>query len=950
MARREIPYQLQHAAEQARRLRACPASALLRAPSLQWTARRHASSSSHGVGGAPPRPPALALGVVAHVTGDSVIVQSLRSASSFALVTFQGGAAGLVTDLTSRGTHVAMVSGRAPGLNETAVVEEGPMTLRVSPAVLGRVLSPLGEPLDGAGQVDHAPWARSARTQAVVAASPPSILARGPFSAALPSGFKAVDAFYPILRGTSSVVTGERGAGKRTFVEGVLSQVARSNDAAAAAGEDAQPVVCVYVAVGQSVGGIRDLLRRLQACGALRHTVVVAAPSGSGAGSTYLAPFAGAALGEYFRDSGRHALVVYDDLNSHFEAARRVSRVDWARTGAAPTCHAALFERCAQLSSAQGGGSLTGIALLADVPSGAAYLALEHIKSRELVANTASFADNVIALKPSAVRAGALLSVPFEELAGRSGHAATGAAMRHYVNRMREVLSEVAARARGAAIAARVGVAPEVEADGVLDLHAKIRLLLVPTMGMLGAIVEARARGAMAADEVASLGLQDLAYTKAGHGGVADSAAVAAVEERSMGGPMRRSSTVGQRGVRFFSSSPSRPPAKHIGDRVEELKAKMDGEQLRTLMAVQGARLRKRGRAAPGAMSAAEAYFARGGAAAAAVEKEGRKAEEVEYDSIFDVPDEPSGLPPAPEPVPAPSPESAKTGTQPAWWGAMSGKPPSRGFSTAAKTALSFAAPTGRTPPAQLFAGIAPEPASEAGQKAAEEWQWRAGPHTGDPARTLLTLFIGSHGYVSRVPLPFLLSYERGLYDLFAALPAPAGTPPPPSTWTGIRHVASSSARAGYTTLLDALLSAPVPLEMASAPRPDIGAAIQAHALAIVARAAATAASAQAQQTRAEELRRYEEEKTAAAARPKRSWLAILVSAPSRAPPAAQPPAPPPPPAAAAEEHGLLDGLAPYLRSEAPLSTLPPVWAAAHIAAAEYTRTFLSEDLLPPPS
>jgi F-type H+/Na+-transporting ATPase subunit alpha len=248
-------------------------------------------------------------------------------------VTFQNGAIGFVTEVQrSGGARVALIAG-APLPTETAAVTARVAAVRVSRAMLGRAVDALGDPIDGLGPIDHSGEAGGGgasgrlqallavdgsgggRLQALLAVDPPSAVARAPPRATLLSGFKAIDAFSPLLRGRAIAVTGERGVGKSTFaldVAGTLARsaalAARARDAAAESGAAAsitvgdenenENVVCIYVAVGVSVAAVRAARRRLAAAGALSRSVIIAAPAGARSGATYLAPFAGTAVGE----------------------------------------------------------------------------------------------------------------------------------------------------------------------------------------------------------------------------------------------------------------------------------------------------------------------------------------------------------------------------------------------------------------------------------------------------------------------------------------------------------------------------------------------------------------------------------------------------------------------------------------------------------------------------
>ena len=337
-----------------------------------------------------------AAGVVSSVAGDRVVLSGLRHATVDALVALSRGGLALITDMRTDGTiHASLVCGTA-ARGEAAALHPTPPSLLVDFSFAGRALDPLGRPLDGLGRVG---WGGvTARRQLLFPSGAggggtPSITERSPiFDAALPSGMKAIDAFYPLVRGRSHALTGERGVGKRELALGVVQAVARTNallsrrrwgqlpQRAAGAAADTStaplgggleathsgsssdsssgsssyginsrvrggsddiidhslsrdddleipspppPVHCVYVSVGRSAGSLDGLLRALRRDGSSAYTTLVAAPPGSTPAMQFLAPFAGAAIAEFWRDAGRHALLVVDDLTTHYAAARQ---------------------------------------------------------------------------------------------------------------------------------------------------------------------------------------------------------------------------------------------------------------------------------------------------------------------------------------------------------------------------------------------------------------------------------------------------------------------------------------------------------------------------------------------------------------------------------------------------------------------------------------------------
>jgi len=234
----------------------------------------------------------------------------------------------------------------------------------VGKGLLGRVVNTLGEPLDGKGPI-------ASDTAYPVEKIAPGIMRRRPISQPVQTGIMAIDAMIPIGRGQRELVIGDRSTGKTTIcVDTIISQ-ARLNAAAEASGDTAyRPLYCIYVAIGQKQSTIAQIVSVLEESGAMPYTIVLAAPAADSATSQYLAPFAGAAMGEWFMDNGCDALIVYDDLSKHAVAYRQVSLVMKRPSGreAYPGdvfyLHSRLLERAARVGEKYGNGSLTALPII----------------------------------------------------------------------------------------------------------------------------------------------------------------------------------------------------------------------------------------------------------------------------------------------------------------------------------------------------------------------------------------------------------------------------------------------------------------------------------------------------------------------------------------------------------------------------------------------------------
>jgi F-type H+/Na+-transporting ATPase subunit alpha len=230
--------------------------------------------------------------------------------------------------------------------------------------LLGRVVNTLGEPIDGRGPV-------KSDVAYPVEKLAPGILRRQSVNQPVQTGTMAIDAMIPIGRGQRELIIGDRATGKTTIcIDTIISQ-ARLNRAAEAAGDESyRPLYCIYVAIGQKQSTIARVISTLDQAGAMPYTIIVASPASDSATNQYLAPFAGAAMGEWFMDNGMDALIVYDDLSKHAVAYRQVSLVlkrpsgREAYPGDVFYLHSRLLERAARVSPKYGNGSLTALPII----------------------------------------------------------------------------------------------------------------------------------------------------------------------------------------------------------------------------------------------------------------------------------------------------------------------------------------------------------------------------------------------------------------------------------------------------------------------------------------------------------------------------------------------------------------------------------------------------------
>ena len=293
--------------------------------------------------------------------GDGIAhVEGLPSVMTQELLEFSGGVLGVALNLDEHSVGVAI-------LGDFENIEEGQQVKRtgevlsvpVGDEFLGRVINPLGQPIDGQGDI-------KATTRRALELQAPSVVQRQGVSEPLQTGIKAIDAMTPIGRGQRQLIIGDRKTGKTAVcVDTILNQ--RKNWES---GDPQQQVRCVYVAVGQKGTTIASVRRALEEGGAMEYTTIVAAPASDAAGFKWLAPYTGSAIGQHWMYDGKHVLIIFDDLTKQAEAYRAISLLlrrppgREAYPGDVFYLHSRLLERCAKLSDELGGGSMTGLPII----------------------------------------------------------------------------------------------------------------------------------------------------------------------------------------------------------------------------------------------------------------------------------------------------------------------------------------------------------------------------------------------------------------------------------------------------------------------------------------------------------------------------------------------------------------------------------------------------------
>ncbi|MDE7447450.1 MAG: F0F1 ATP synthase subunit alpha, partial [Helicobacter sp.] len=279
-------------------------------------------------------------------------VYGLKNVMSYEMVEFDTGDKGLASSLEESSVGVVIL-GAGRGIKEGTSVKRLGKLIRVpvGDSLLGRVVNAIGEPIDGKSPLEATEY-RFLEEKA------PGIMARKSVHEPLQTGLKAIDALVPIGRGQRELIIGDRQTGKTTVaIDTIINQ-------------KGQDVICIYVAIGQKESTVAQVVRKLEEHGALEYSIIVNAPASDSAAMQYLAPYAGVAMGEYFRDSGRHALIIYDDLSKHAVAYREMSLIlrrppgREAFPGDVFYLHSRLLERAAKLNDELGAGSLTALPII----------------------------------------------------------------------------------------------------------------------------------------------------------------------------------------------------------------------------------------------------------------------------------------------------------------------------------------------------------------------------------------------------------------------------------------------------------------------------------------------------------------------------------------------------------------------------------------------------------
>ena len=372
------------------------------------------------------------VGTVLQVGDGIARVYGLSKVMASELVEFPNGVFGLVLNLEEDNVGCIL-------FGESTLIKEGDVVKRtgrlasmpVGEQMLGRVINPLGQPLDGRGLIrveKHMPIERKAL----------GVIFRQPVKEPLQTGIKAIDAMIPIGRGQRELIIGDRQTGKTAIaIDTIINQ--RYTHTENAKRDGVAPMHCIYVAIGQKGSTVAQVVSKLEEYGAMEYTTVIAANASDPSPMQYIAPYAGATLGEFFRDSGRHAVAIYDDLSKHAQAYRQVSLLlrrppgREAYPGDIFYLHSRLLERASKLSDELGGGSLTALPII-ETQAGDV--------SAYIPTNVISITDGQIYLEPSLFNAGIRPAINVGISVSRVGGNAQIKAMKRVAGRLRLDLAQ----------------------------------------------------------------------------------------------------------------------------------------------------------------------------------------------------------------------------------------------------------------------------------------------------------------------------------------------------------------------------------------------------------------------------------------------------------------------------------------------------------------------------
>jgi F-type H+/Na+-transporting ATPase subunit alpha len=402
------------------------------------------------------------VGIVREIYDGVAKIEGLTDCMANEMLDFGGGVTGLALNLEE--TEVGAII-----LGEFAKVKEGQevrttgrlLSVPVGKGLLGRVVNSLGQPIDGKGPIKETAFYPVEKIA-------PGIIKRKSVSQPVQTGIMAIDAMIPIGRGQRELIIGDRSTGKTTIGIDTMINQARSNKAAEAAGDkDYRPLYNIYVAIGQKQSNIARVIAELEKAGAMPYTIIVVSAASDSATNQYLAPFAGAAMGEWFMDNAMDALIIYDDLSKHAVAYRQVSLVlkrpsgREAYPGDVFYLHSRLLERSARVGEKYGNGSLTALPII-ETQAGDV--------SAYIPTNVISITDGQIYLETDLFYQGVRPAISVGLSVSRVGSAAQIKAMKQVAGRIKGDLAQF----RELAAFAQFGSDLDAKTQGMLERGKRI--------------------------------------------------------------------------------------------------------------------------------------------------------------------------------------------------------------------------------------------------------------------------------------------------------------------------------------------------------------------------------------------------------------------------------------------------------------------------------------------
>jgi F-type H+-transporting ATPase subunit alpha len=392
--------------------------------------------------------------------GDGVAsVQGLTSVQAGELVNFEGGVAGIVLNLEPLICRVVIFGNERQIWQGQKVSRSYQMvSIPVGDSVWGRIIDPLGNALDGKEEIDY-------NERSLVEVKAPGIIERQSISSPLQTGILAIDTLLPIGRGQRELIIGDRQMGKTSVA---LDTIIHQGMILSESEVHTTQIHCIYVAIGQKRSSVAEIVRKLEAWDALDYTTIISATASDAAALQFLAPYSGAAIGEYLRDNENHALIIYDDLSKHAVAYRQISLLlrrppgREAYPGDVFYLHARLLERAAQMSDAQGAGSLTALPII-ETQAGDV--------SAYITSNVISITDGQIFLESELFYRGIRPAINIGLSVSRVGSAAQVPAMRAIIKPFKSFLSKFRV------IEGLVTFGFEVEEDDMFIYNRGLRLI-----------------------------------------------------------------------------------------------------------------------------------------------------------------------------------------------------------------------------------------------------------------------------------------------------------------------------------------------------------------------------------------------------------------------------------------------------------------------------------------